>query len=108
MTTGHEGSLSTLHASGPDDALRRLETMTLMADVALPLTAVREQVASAVDLLVHMVRHADGERRIESVAEVVPASSGWRVRLLADTSGVTALPSRWRRRDAPAPDRSWL
>ena len=53
MNTGHEGSLSTCHANGPDDALRRLETMVLLADVGLSLLAVREQLTSAVDLVVH-------------------------------------------------------
>jgi len=70
MNTGHEGSLSTCHANGPDDALRRLETMVLMGEVALPLEAVREQVASAIDLVVQVARR-DGRRTVVSVAEVV-------------------------------------
>ena len=70
MNTGHEGSLSTCHANGPDDALRRLETMVLMGDVALPLTAVREQLTSALDLLV-MVTRRGARRAISDVAEVV-------------------------------------
>ena len=56
MNTGHEGSLSTCHANTPDDALRRLETMTLMAEVGLPLAAVREQIAASLDLVVHVAR----------------------------------------------------
>ena len=71
MNTGHEGSLSTCHANGPDDALRRLETMVLMGDVALPLEAVREQAASALDFVVQVVRRGDGTRVISDVAEVV-------------------------------------
>ena len=70
MNTGHEGSLSTCHANSPDDALRRLETMVLMGEIALPLEAVREQVASAVDLVVQVARH-QGERRVVEVAEVI-------------------------------------
>jgi pilus assembly protein CpaF len=54
MNTGHEGSLSTCHANGPDDALRRLETMSLMAEVGLPLGAVREQIGASLDLVVHV------------------------------------------------------
>jgi pilus assembly protein CpaF len=69
MNTGHEGSLSTCHANSPDDALRRLETMVLMGEVALPLEAVREQVASAVDLVVQVARR-NGTRGIVEVAEV--------------------------------------
>ena len=69
MNTGHEGSLSTCHANSPDDALRRLETMVLMGEVALPLEAVREQVASAVDIVVQVARRK-GRRAIVEVAEV--------------------------------------
>src|SRR4051794_20125856 len=76
MTTGHDGSLSTIHAGSPEEALRRLETLALMADVALPLAAVREQVAGAVDLVVHQARGRDGERRAVEVAEVVRVASG--------------------------------
>jgi len=76
MTTGHDGSLSTIHAGSPEEALRRLETLALMADVGLPLAAVREQVAGAVDLVVHQARGRDGERRVVEVAEVVSVASG--------------------------------
>ncbi len=71
MNTGHEGSLSTVHANSPRDALSRLETMVLMAGVDLPARAIREQVASAVDLIVHLSRMRDGSRRIVQVSEVV-------------------------------------
>ena len=64
ISTGHDGSFSTCHAAGPRDALRRLETMCLMADEQLPLTAVREQIVSAVDLLVGVARNVDGTRRV--------------------------------------------
>src|SRR5207237_4071516 len=70
MNTGHDGSLSTCHANGPADALRRLETMALMAGVPLPLSAVREQLAAAVDLVVHVARGAGGSRKVGEVAAV--------------------------------------
>ena len=71
MNTGHDGSLSTCHANGPAQALRRLETMALTAGVDLPLRAVRDQLVSAVDLLVHVVRSSDGRRAVDAVHHVV-------------------------------------
>ena len=71
MNTGHDGSLSTLHANGPRDAIARLETLCLMAGMDLPVRAIREQIASAVDLLVHVSRLRDGTRRVTHVSEVV-------------------------------------
>lgn len=76
LNTGHEGSLTTVHANGPGDALRRVETLALMAGLGLPHEAVREQVASALDLVVHQARAADGSRRIEAVDEVVRVAGG--------------------------------
>ena len=70
MTTGHDGSLSTGHANSPRDMLRRLETMVLMTGYALPLRAIREQIAAAVDLIVHTARLKDGSRRITHITEV--------------------------------------
>jgi pilus assembly protein CpaF len=70
MNTGHDGSLSTLHANSPRDALARLETMVLMSGYDLPLRAVREQIASALDLLVQIERMSDGTRRVVAVTEV--------------------------------------
>jgi pilus assembly protein CpaF len=70
MNTGHDGSLSTLHANSPRDALARLETMVLMAGIELPIRAIREQAASAIDLLVHLSRLRDGSRRVTQVCEV--------------------------------------
>jgi pilus assembly protein CpaF len=64
MTTGHDGSLTTVHASSPSDALRRIETMMLMAGLELPHVAVREQVTAAIDVVVHLTRGADGSRRV--------------------------------------------
>ena len=70
MNTGHDGSLSTLHANSPRDALARVETMVLMAGFDLPVRAIREQVASAIDLLVHTHRGRDGVRRVTRVSSV--------------------------------------
>ncbi len=70
MTTGHDGSLSTGHANSPKDMLRRLETMVLMTGYKLPLRAIREQAASAVDLLVHTARLKDGSRKIVNITEI--------------------------------------
>ena len=71
MNTGHEGSLSTLHANSPRDALRRLETMVLLGGVELPLRAIREQIASAIDVIVQLTRDAAGRRFVSSITEVV-------------------------------------
>ena len=70
LNTGHDGSLSTAHANGPRDALARLETMVLMAGTELPLRAVREQVASAVHLVLHQERARDGSRRVTHISEI--------------------------------------
>ncbi|HKF79614.1 MAG TPA: ATPase, T2SS/T4P/T4SS family, partial [Thermoleophilaceae bacterium] len=82
LNTGHDGSLTTVHANSPADALRRVETLALMAGVGLPHAAVREQVASAIDLIVHQARRADGSRAVESVTEVVRAAGSTGVREL--------------------------
>jgi pilus assembly protein CpaF len=70
MNTGHDGSMSTGHSNSPRDMLSRLETMVLMAGMDLPLRAIREQIASAVDLIVHQSRLRDGTRKIVSITEV--------------------------------------
>src|SRR5713226_3405312 len=70
MNTGHDGSLTTLHANSPRDALARLETMVLMSGMELPVRAIREQVASAVNLIVQQQRYADGTRRVSAISEV--------------------------------------
>jgi pilus assembly protein CpaF len=70
MNTGHDGSLTTLHANSPRDALSRLETMTMMSGLDLPLRVIRQQIASAVDLIVQQSRLKDGSRKITSVTEV--------------------------------------
>jgi pilus assembly protein CpaF len=70
MNTGHDGSLTTAHSNSPRDTLHRVETMTLMAGMDLPLRAIREQIASAIDLIVHLDRMADGSRKVVRVTEV--------------------------------------
>jgi pilus assembly protein CpaF len=70
MNTGHEGSMTTLHANSPRDMLSRLETMVLMAGMELPHRAIREQIASAVDLVIHEDRMRDGSRKITSISEI--------------------------------------
>ncbi len=82
MTTGHEGSLSTLHASSPADAVRRVQTLALMGDLDLPYRAVADQVASALDLIVHQARLPDGARRVVEVASVEPGPDGPRLTTL--------------------------
>src|SRR5436309_1963881 len=70
MNTGHDGSLCTVHANTPRDALSRIETMVLMAGYDLPVRAIRQQVASALDLIVHLERLQDGSRRVSAITEV--------------------------------------
>jgi pilus assembly protein CpaF len=70
MNTGHDGSMTTIHSNSPRDTLRRIETMVLMAGMELPLKAIREQVASAIELIVHMNRMRDGTRKVVQVSEV--------------------------------------
>ena len=70
MNTGHDGSITTVHSNSPRDTLSRLETMVLMANVNLPSRAIREQISSAIDLIVHQERLRDGTRRIENITEV--------------------------------------
>ena len=76
LNTGHDGSLTTVHANSSADALRRVETLALMAGVGLPHAAVREQVASALDLVVHQDRGRDGARLVRSLSEVVRVAGG--------------------------------
>jgi pilus assembly protein CpaF len=91
MNTGHEGSMSTCHANGPADALRRLETMVLLAGEGLPLDAVRDQLHAAIDVIIEVGRGRDGRRRITSVVEVAePGESGARVRRIASDAEVLA------------------
>ena len=71
MNTGHDGSLTTIHANSPRDVLARLETMVLMSGMELPVRAIREQVASAIDIIVQQARFSDGSRRVTHISEIV-------------------------------------
>jgi pilus assembly protein CpaF len=70
MNTGHDGSLTTVHANSPRDSISRLETMVLMSGMDLPIRAIREQIRSAVDVIVQLARLRDGSRRIVQISEV--------------------------------------
>lgn len=76
MNTGHEGSLATIHANSPQDAINRLAVMIMMADEKLPLNAIREQIGSSLDLIVHIARMRDGSRKVVEIAEVGRAENG--------------------------------
>ena len=71
MNTGHDGSMTTIHSNGPRDALHRIENLVLMAGHTLPDKAIREQIVSALDLMVHVSRLSDGTRRVLSVQELL-------------------------------------
>ena len=111
MNTGHDGSLSTIHANSPRDALARVETMVLMAGYDLPVRAIRQQVAAALDLIVQLERMQDGSRKVDAITEV--AAHGVRRR---DDAGHLRVPDggghRGRRggrdpsSDGPAPEAS--
>jgi pilus assembly protein CpaF len=96
LNTGHDGSLTTVHANSPADALRRVETLALMAGIGLPHAAVRDQVASALDVVVHQARLPDGSRVVESVTEVARVAGG---------AGTRELWARGRRLRPPGPGR---
>lgn len=70
MNTGHDGSLTTVHANSPRDVISRLETMVMMSGMELPSRAIREQIASAVDIIIHISRYADGSRKVAAITEV--------------------------------------
>jgi pilus assembly protein CpaF len=76
MNTGHDGSLTTVHANSPRDSISRLETMVMMAGMELPIRAIREQISSAVDLIVQLARLRDGSRRIVQITEVIGMEGG--------------------------------
>lgn len=112
MNTGHEGSLTTLHANSPRDALARLEAMTLMAGLDLPLAVVREHIASSVDILVQQARLSDGRRVVTAIVEITGMESG-RIQLqelfryepgrgFADTGIRPSFLESWPGADAPA------
>ncbi len=80
LNTGHDGALSTVHANSPEDALRRIETLALMAGIGLPHEAVREQVHRGIQIVVHLARGADGVRRVVAAGELVSAAGGIGIR----------------------------
>ncbi len=79
MNTGHDGSMATVHANGPADAVRRLETMALMGGLDIPHQAVRESIAGAIHVVVHQQRWPDGRRRVTDIATVEAIAGGWRI-----------------------------
>ena len=76
MNTGHDGSMTTMHANGPEDALNRLETMVLMNGIEIPVTAIREYVENALDIVIQIQRFSDGRRRITSINEITGIKDG--------------------------------
>jgi pilus assembly protein CpaF len=96
LSTGHDGSLSTVHAGSPAEALRRIETLALMAGLGVPHAALREHVADAFDLVLCQARGADGRRRVVAVAEVVRVAGGAGAREIYGGGG------RWRAALSPA------
>jgi pilus assembly protein CpaF len=92
LNTGHDGSMTTVHANSAPDAIRRIETLALMAGVALPHSAVRAQIASALDVCIHLERNRDGARRVTAVGEIVRVAGEAGVReLYAQRDGETRL-----------------
>jgi pilus assembly protein CpaF len=113
LNTGHDGSLSTVHANGPVDVLPRLETLVLMAGVGLPLVAVRGQIGAAVDAIVHVARRSDGARRVDAVGELADGHDVLDVCPLFERRGGELLPVNAparppRRANAPAVDPGWF
>jgi len=113
LNTGHDGSLSTVHANGPADVLPRLETLVLMAGAGLPLPAVRSQIGAAIDGVVHVTRSRVGGRRVEAIGELAAGGDALDVRPLFVRRGgefvPAGSPSRApRRSDTPAPDGRWF
>ena len=76
MNTGHDGSMTTMHANGPEDALNRLETMVLMNGVEIPVTAIREYIENAIDIVIKVQRFSDGKRRITAINEITGIENG--------------------------------
>ena len=97
LNTGHAGSMSTIHANSPEDCLRRIETCALLSGIDIPLSALRSQVASAIDAVIHTARLSDGSRKVVSIAEVLPLEKGeyrvrelqsWRIESIASDGAV--------------------
>jgi pilus assembly protein CpaF len=94
MNTGHDGSMSTCHANGVTDALRRIETMVLVAGSGLPLDAIRQQIGSSIDLVIHVARGVNGYRRVVDIARVDSSPDGWSARSIIDRCAPTGTVSR--------------
>ena len=100
MNTGHDGSLATVHANSPYDALSRIETLASMSDVEIPFAAIRDQVNDAIDMVIQLARFADGTRRIIQIASVVSERrQDYRLQTLVDYDGIGRQFVRY-----PAPD----
>ena len=113
LNTGHDGSLSTVHANGPADVLPRLETLVLMAGAGLPLAAVRSQIGAAIDAVVHVTRSAAGGRRVEAIGELAVAGDVLEVRPLFERRDGDLVPAGAptrapRRTGTPSPDDRWF
>ena len=113
LNTGHDGSLSTVHANGPVDVLPRLETLVLMAGAGLPLPAVRSQIGAAIDAVVHVTRSSAGARRVEAIGELAARGDGLDVRPLFERRGGELVPvgspaRAPRRPGTTAPDGRWV
>jgi pilus assembly protein CpaF len=107
LNTGHDGSLSTIHAGGPAQALARLETLVLLADAGLPLGAVRSQIGASIDAVVYVARGADRGRRVLEVAEVTVRAGELGVRPLLGGSGSHRLHRPARRAEATPEPAGW-
>jgi pilus assembly protein CpaF len=111
LNTGHDGSMSTIHANGAADALSRLETLVLLADAGLPLAAVRAQVTASVDAVVFLARRVGGVRRVEAIAEVVDGAERVRAVFAWEAGALRPVHSprrALRRPDAPLADPRWF
>ena len=105
MNTGHDGSLTTLHANTPRDALSRLETMCLMSGMELPVRVIREQIAAAIDLIVQQARLKDGTRKVTTISEVSGMEGDTIVMteiFKFEQTGVTRMGGCWANSSQPA------
>ncbi len=104
LNTGHDGSLSTVHANGATESLARIETLVLLAGVGLPIAAIRAQVATALDAVVHVARLRDGTRRVQTIGEIAADRDGLRVHVLFERRAEHLLPVSRPTRPARRPD----
>ncbi len=81
MNTGHDGSMTTLHANSTKDVITRMHSMILLSGIELPVRAINEMIASAVDIIVHVNRYSDGSRRITGIGEIVGIDKEWQIDL---------------------------